>query len=154
MALHSSFGPTRASLVYQNTLSNLDSTINKLILEETCHFAIRTHYKYYLSIFSSTIISPTLLDIQTTDSSFMKISHLGHASLPNLSLSYTFLILKFTLNLLSVGQLCDLGVNVLFIISVYYVQDSQIGQTFGIRCEVECLFELISLYLPEDTSPF
>lgn len=84
----------------------------------------------------------------------MKISHLGHASLPNLSLSYTFLILKFTLNLLSVGQLCDLGVNVLFIISVYYVQDSQIGQTFGIRCEVECLFELISLYLPEDTSPF
>ena len=46
---------------------------------------------------------------------------------PSLSLSETFHIPKLSLNLLSIGQLCELGVNILFINHGVNVQDPWIG---------------------------
>ena len=44
----------------------------------------------------------------------MPVSHKGTISSPALSLNDTFHIPKLSLNLLSVGQLCELGVDLLF----------------------------------------
>ena len=52
--------------------------------------------------------------IYTVDGTSMPISHKGTISSPNLSLSDIFHIPKLFLNLLYVGQLCELGVDILF----------------------------------------
>ena len=44
----------------------------------------------------------------------MSVSYKGTISSPYLSLNDTFHIPKLSLNLLFVGQLCELGVNLLF----------------------------------------
>ncbi|KAL0004905.1 hypothetical protein SO802_012466 [Lithocarpus litseifolius] len=53
------------------------------------------------------------ISIHTTNGTPMPISHKGTISSPSLSLSDTFHIPKLSLNLLSVGQLCELGVDIL-----------------------------------------
>ena len=57
----------------------------------------------------------------------MLVNHIGYVFVSNLSLSNTFLIPKLTLNLLSVGQLCELGLNVIFTSSGCRVQDPKTG---------------------------
>ena len=57
----------------------------------------------------------------------MLVSHKGTISSPCLSLSDTFHIPKLSLNLLSIGQLCELGINILFTNHGVNVQDPWIG---------------------------
>ena len=52
--------------------------------------------------------------IYTTDGTSMLVSHKRTISTPSLSLSDTFHIPKLSFNLLSVGQLCELRVDILF----------------------------------------
>jgi hypothetical protein len=52
--------------------------------------------------------------IYTADSSHMSVSHTGTIFSPDLTISDTYLILKLSLNLLSVGQLCELGLDLHF----------------------------------------
>ena len=54
------------------------------------------------------------ITIYTTDGAPMPVSHKITITSPCLSLSDTFHIPKLSLNLLSVGQLCELGINLLF----------------------------------------
>ena len=54
------------------------------------------------------------ITIYTTDGTPMPVSHKGTISSPYLSLSDTFHIPKLSLNLLFVGQLCKLGIDLLF----------------------------------------
>ena len=54
------------------------------------------------------------ITIYTTDGTPIPISHKGTISSPCLSLCDTFHIPKLSLNLLSVGQLCELGIDLLF----------------------------------------
>ena len=54
------------------------------------------------------------ITIYTADGTPMLVSHKGTISSSCLSLSYTFYIPKLSLNLLYVGQLCELGVDLLF----------------------------------------
>ena len=54
------------------------------------------------------------ITIYTADGTPMLDSHKGTISSPCLSLSDTFHIPKLSLNLLSVGQLCELSVDLLF----------------------------------------
>ena len=54
------------------------------------------------------------ITIYIADETPMPISHKGTISSPCLSLNDTFHILKLSLNLLYVGQLCELGVDLLF----------------------------------------
>ncbi|KAL5762227.1 hypothetical protein ACOSP7_018491 [Xanthoceras sorbifolium] len=106
------------------------------------------------SLFLKKSSNPSLPVIYTADGSSMNVQTVGHISTNNLSLSNAYFIPQLTLNLLSVGQLCDLGLDVLFSSSGCRVQDPQTGKTLGIGRKVGRLFELISLHLPsQDLSP-
>ena len=54
------------------------------------------------------------ITIYTADGTPMPVSHKGTISSPCLSLSDTFHIPKLYLNLLSIGQLCELDIDLLF----------------------------------------
>uniref|UniRef100_A0A2N9HRZ2 Integrase catalytic domain-containing protein n=1 Tax=Fagus sylvatica TaxID=28930 RepID=A0A2N9HRZ2_FAGSY len=98
---------------------------------------------------------PTLLLsyllITTADGSAMTVSHVGSISTPNLSVSDVFCVPKLHLNLLSVGQLTELGLNLFFSSRGCLVQDSRMGQIVGTACKVGRLFELTSLHLPSSS---
>jgi hypothetical protein len=78
----------------------------------------------------------------------MTVSHVGSISIPNLSVSDIFCVPKLHLNLLSVGQLTELGLNLFFSSRGCLVQDSRTGQIIGTACKVGRLFELTSLQFP------
>ena len=78
----------------------------------------------------------------------MPVSHKGTISSPCLSLSDIFHIPKLSLNLLSVGQLCELGIDLLFTNHGVDVQDPQIGQVLGTGRKVDCMFEVHDLKIP------
>ena len=99
------------------------------------------------TIFTSKSIVSNSPAIHTANGSSLPISHVGHVSVSNFSLLNTFLIPKFTLNLLSVGQLCELGLNVIFTSSGCSVQDPKTRQTLGIGRKVGHLFELVNLHI-------
>ena len=75
----------------------------------------------------------------------MPASHNETISSPCLSLSDTFHIPKLSFNLLSVGQFCELGVDLLFTNHGVDVQDPRIGQVLGIARKVGCMFEVHDL---------
>ena len=70
---------------------------------------------------------PVLPTITTADGFVMTISHVGSIFTPNLSVSDVFCIPKLHLNLLSVGQLTELGLNLFFSSRGCLVQDSWTG---------------------------
>ena len=74
--------------------------------------------------------------------------HLGNVSTPALFVSNVYQIPQLTHNLLSVGQLTELGFSLTFSSTGMVVQDSQTGQIVGTARKVERLFELIFLHLP------
>jgi transposase InsO family protein len=87
-----------------------------------------------------------LFTITTADGSAMTVSHVGCISTPNLSISDVFCVPKLHLNLLSVGQLTELGLNLFFSSRGCLVQDSRTGQIVGSARKVGRLFELTSLH--------
>uniref|UniRef100_A0A2N9J4W0 Reverse transcriptase Ty1/copia-type domain-containing protein n=1 Tax=Fagus sylvatica TaxID=28930 RepID=A0A2N9J4W0_FAGSY len=94
---------------------------------------------------------PILPTITTTDGSAMTVSHVGSISTPNLSISDVFCVPKLHLNLLSVGQLTELGLNLFFSSRGCLVQDSRTGQIVGSARKVGRLFELTSLHFPSSS---
>jgi hypothetical protein len=52
--------------------------------------------------------------IYTADGSRLPVSHNGSISLPNLFVDNTYLVPQLSLNLLLVGQLCELGLELTF----------------------------------------
>ena len=92
--------------------------------------------------------STSLPTIYTANGSPMHISHLSNVSTPSLSVSNVYQIPKLTHNLLSVGQLTELGFSLTFSSTSVVVQDSQMGQIIGTARKVGRLFELIFLHLP------
>ena len=66
------------------------------------------------SQFSDKVSLEHPITIYTVDRTPMPVSHKGTITSPCLSLSDTFHIPKLSFNLLSVGQLCELGVDLLF----------------------------------------
>uniref|UniRef100_A0A2N9J1Q7 Reverse transcriptase Ty1/copia-type domain-containing protein n=1 Tax=Fagus sylvatica TaxID=28930 RepID=A0A2N9J1Q7_FAGSY len=81
----------------------------------------------------------------------MTVSHVGSISTPNLSVSDVFCVPKLHLNLLSVGQLTELGLNLFFSSRGCLVQDSRTGQIVGTARKVGQLFELTSLHFPSSS---
>ena len=92
--------------------------------------------------------STSLPTIYTANGSPMHVSHLGNVSTPALSVSNIYQIPQLTHNLLSVGQLTELGFVLIFSSIGVVVQDSQTGHIVGIARKVGRFFELIFLYLP------
>ena len=62
--------------------------------------------------------------IYTADGSQMPVSHIGSVCTSNLSVGDNYLIPKLCLNLLSIGQLCELGLELKFSNKGVDVQDS------------------------------
>ena len=92
--------------------------------------------------------STSLPTIYTANGSPMHVSHLGNVSTLALSVSNVYQIPQLTHNLLSVGQLTELGLFLTFSSTGVVVQDSQMGQIVETACKVGRLFELIFLHLP------
>jgi len=63
---------------------------------------------------SLTLLLPSPSSIHTPDGSNMNVSYKGSISSSDLSLPDTFVIPTLNFNLISVGQLCDLGYDVIF----------------------------------------
>lgn len=97
------------------------------------------------TLFSSITSSSNLPVIHTDDGSQMHASHIGYISTSNISLPHTYLIPNLTLNFISIGQLCDLGLTVLFSPTSCVVQDPKTGQALGIGHRHGRLHELIHL---------
>ena len=91
--------------------------------------------------------STSLPTIYTANGSPMHVSHLGNVSTSALSVSNVYQIPQLTHNLLSIGQLTELGFSLTFSSTGVVVQDSQMGQIVGTARKVRKLFELISLHL-------
>ena len=75
--------------------------------------------------------STSLPPIRTANNTLMSITHVSYASESHLSLPETYHVPSLAFNLISVGQLCDLGLNVLFSSSRCQVQDLQTGKVLG-----------------------
>jgi hypothetical protein len=78
---------------------------NKSWLLDSACFNHMTHHASHFS--HKTHLAPSPI-IYTTDSSHMSISHISTIFSPTLTIIDTYLLLKLSLNLLSVGQLCKL----------------------------------------------
>ena len=88
------------------------------------------------------------ITIYNADGTPMPVSHNGTITSTCLSLSDTFHIPKLSLNLLSVGQLCELGINLLFTNHGVDVQDPRTGQVLGTGRKVGRMFEVHDLKIP------
>ena len=88
------------------------------------------------------------ITIYTANGTPMPVSHKGTISSPCLSLSDTFHIPKLSLNFLSVGQLCELGIDLLFTNHGVDVQDPRMGQVLGTGRKVGRMFEVHDLKIP------
>ena len=110
------------------------------------------HMTSDLSAFSSKSVESSFPVIYTANGSYLTVDHVGHVSTSTLSLPHTYYVRKLTLNLVSVGQLCDLGLTVLFSSTGCVVQDPQTGQTLGIGRRHGRLFQLVHLHLPASTT--
>jgi len=81
----------------------------------------------YASLFTtSTPPSHTSL-IHTADGSSLTVQTIGTVHTPSLSVFDVFHMSKLSFNLLSVGQLCELGYRLVFYSSSVYVQDPRTG---------------------------
>uniref|UniRef100_A0A2N9I9C9 Uncharacterized protein n=1 Tax=Fagus sylvatica TaxID=28930 RepID=A0A2N9I9C9_FAGSY len=94
---------------------------------------------------------PVLPTITTAYGSAMTVSHVGSISTPNLSVSNVFCVPKLHLNLISIGQLIELGLNLFFSSRGCLVHDSRTGQLVGTARKVGRLFELKSLHFPSSS---
>jgi hypothetical protein len=86
--------------------------------------------------------------IYTADGSRLPVSHIGSISSPNLSVDNTYLVPQLSLNLLSVSQLCELGLELTFSNRDVDVQDPQTGQLIGTGRKIGRLFQLSFLQTP------
>ena len=88
------------------------------------------HMSPNLSSFGS--FCPTSsLPVMTADGTPMPSTGVGTIDSPNLSLSNVYHIPKLTMNLVSVGQLCDAGYSVSFSSTFCHVQDPQSQKVIG-----------------------
>ena len=78
----------------------------------------------------------------------MSVSHIGTISSPDLTIPDTYLVPKLSLNLLSVGQLCELGLDLHFSNRGVDVQDPLTGKLLGTGRKIGRLFELCNLQIP------
>jgi hypothetical protein len=86
--------------------------------------------------------------IHIADGSIMNVKNIGTISTPSLSLPEVFHVPELSFNLISVGQLCELGYRLIFDFSGVHVQDPHTNQTLGTECRIGRMFELSYLLLP------
>ena len=100
------------------------------------------------SSFSSLCPSPSI-SVMTADGTPMPLAGIGSIVMPHLFLPDVYHISKLTLNLASVGQLCDSGNLVTFSSSSCYVHDLQSKKLIGTGRRKGGLYVLDELKVPE-----
>ncbi|KAL7084076.1 hypothetical protein ACP275_14G202400 [Erythranthe tilingii] len=128
---------------YSSALSETAGTSNWLFDSGCCNHM--TYDSNCLSYHTTPTPAPI---IHTTDGSCIHVNNIGHVSTPSLTLPHTYYIPNLTLNLIYVGQLCDLGFELHFYLSGCVVQDPKTGKTIGIGHKRGRMFEFVSLHLP------
>uniref|UniRef100_A0A2N9IJC8 Integrase catalytic domain-containing protein n=1 Tax=Fagus sylvatica TaxID=28930 RepID=A0A2N9IJC8_FAGSY len=114
------------------------------LLDSVCCNHMTPHASHFSH---KTPLAPSPI-IYTVDSSHMSVSHIGTISSPDLTIPDTYLVPKLSLNLLSVGQLCELGRVLHFSNHGVDVQDPLMGKLLGIGRKIGRLFELCNLQIP------
>ena len=114
------------------------------LLDSACCNHMTSHASYFSQ---KTPLVPSPI-IHTADSSHMSVSHIGTVSSPDLTIPDTYLIPKLSFNLLSVGQLCELGLDLHFSNRGVDVQDPLTGKLLGTGRKTGRLFELCNLQIP------
>ena len=102
------------------------------------------------SLFKKTLPISNSSIITTANGSTLKSTHISNFDTSTLCIPDTYLVPNLAFNLISVGQLCDLGLHLHF--SKQYgciVQDPQTGQKVGTGRKIGTLFELESLKVPQ-----
>ena len=144
-------------------ISDLQSLLNQLISSSSA-LAVSSGNRWLLdsaccnhmtsdsSLMSTSSPTKSLPPIYAADGNCMNISHTGTIDTPSVHLPHTYCVPNLTFNLVSVGQLCDLGLNVSFSPNGCQVQDPQTGQTIGTGRKVGRLFELTSLRISSPSS--
>ncbi|XP_072064209.1 uncharacterized protein [Arachis hypogaea] len=99
-------------------------------------------------LFSSLSPTTNAPSVNTANGSLLHATHHGVISQSNIHLSDAYFIPKLTFNLISVGQLVELGFDVIFSNSGCRVQDRRTGKIIGTGCKVGRLFELENLHVP------
>jgi hypothetical protein len=110
----SELGPLVFTMVKQFLFTS--NKVSSAVSSNTWYFdsACCNHISPNSQLFSS-VIPPTHPPlIQTTNGSHIAASHTGSVSTLTLSLSDTYLIPNLTFDLISVGQLCELGFDLWF----------------------------------------
>jgi len=120
--------------LHRSSFSSIDLVANELLVEEIClqsysEWILDSSASYHMSpnSLSFAYVSPSSsIPIMTIDGTSMLLADVGSVVVPHLSLPNVYLILKLTLNLTYVGQLCDSGnYLVIFSFSFCCVQDLQ-----------------------------
>ena len=101
----------------------------------------------YPSFFSHTSFAHHAPTIHTTNGSTMLV-RIGTVSTSKLSISDVFHMPKLSYNLLSLGQLAELGYRIILDYFGCIVQDPRTGQELRTGCRIGRLFEISSLRLP------
>ena len=153
--------PTGPFLASSLATANIEAVVQQVLSQTSTSFSVTSSKHSWF--FYTTCCNHMTLDesqfsdkaplahpifVDTTNGTPMPVNHKGTISSPSLSLSDTFYIPKFSLNLLSVGQLCELGVDILFINHGVDVQDPQTGQMLRTSHKVGHMFEIHDLKIP------
>jgi hypothetical protein len=111
-------------------------------------FTCCNHMTPHPTSFTTSAPLPHFSLIRTADGSTMNVKNIGTISTPSLSLPEVFNVPELSFNLISVGQLCELGYRLVFYLSSVHVQDPRTNQTLGTERRIGRMFKLSSLRLP------
>jgi len=153
--------PTGPSLTSSLTMADIEAVVQQVLSRTSTALSVTSgnqpwffdtaccnHMTPDESQFSEKAPLEHPITIYTANGTPMPVSHKGTISSPSLSLNDTFHIPKLSLNLLSVGQLCELGVDLLFTNHGVDVQDPRTGQVLGTGRKVGRMFEVHDLKIP------
>ena len=137
-SLTSSLTTVDIKAVVQQVLSRTSTALSVTLGKQPWFFdtACYNHITPNESQFSDKAPLEHPITIYIANGTPMPVSHKGTISSPCLSLSDTFHIPKLSLNFLSIGQLCELGIDLLFTNHGVDVQDPQ---------RVKCLRQAVRL---------
>jgi transposase InsO family protein len=127
-----------------SALSVLPGKFSSWLLDSACC----NHMTPYPSFFSHTSSARHAPTIHTANGSTMLVRSIGTVSTSQLSISDVFHVPKLSYNLLSVGQLAELGYRIILDYFGCIVQDPRTGQELGTSRRIGRLFEISSLRLP------
>jgi hypothetical protein len=120
---------------------SITSSNKSWLLNSACYNHMTPHVSHFSQ---NTPLAPSPI-IYTANSSHISVSHIGTISSPNLAIPDTYLVPKLSLNLLFVGQLCELGLDLYFSIHGVDMQDPLTGKLLGIDSKIGRLFKLCNL---------